>query len=63
MWRTHGKRAIQQLAAKRPGDFVRIGATILSKQVDLSEDHAGGFLEVLEALRRASRRPITIEHA
>jgi hypothetical protein len=67
VWRRMGKAAIEELAVERPLDFVRIGAMILSKQVDQSEDQTGGFLEVLKALGRASRprdrEPITIEHA
>jgi hypothetical protein len=43
------------LAAKRPVDFVKIGATILSKQVDFNQDQENPFLEVLKALGRASR--------
>jgi hypothetical protein len=55
VWRTHGKKAIQKLAAKRPGDFVKIGATILSKHGEFNQDQADSFLEVLQYLGRASR--------
>ena len=55
VWRTHGKKAIVQLATKRPGDFVKIGAAILSKQGDFNQEQSDGFLEVLIALGRASR--------
>ena len=55
VWRTHGKKAIQELAAKRPSDFVRIGAAILTKHGEYNQEHADGFLEVLVALGRASR--------
>ena len=68
VWRTHGKKAIQELAAKRPSDFVRIGAAILTKHGEYNQEHTDGFLEVLVALGRASRsrdiaarREITLE--
>jgi hypothetical protein len=56
VWRTHGKKAIVQLATKRPADFVRIGAAILSKQAgEYDQENADSFLGVLVALGRASR--------
>ena len=55
VWRRRGKAAIEELAEERPGDFVRIGAAILTKQGEYNQEHADGFLEVLVALGRASR--------
>jgi hypothetical protein len=55
VWRRRGKAAIEQLADERPGDFVKIGAAILSKQGDFNQEQSDGFLEVLIALGRASR--------
>src|SRR5262245_46690417 len=69
-WATHGKQALIECAVKHPKDFVKVGASLQPKGVELEADitqhlelsfFVHDYKLVLEAARRIGAEPILLE--